>query len=74
MERSKTVKILKSFIENVSEHQIVAISGKNEKMKEEFDKLVEKEHAEDIVKVLGYTHQVPELMSISDLVVTKPVV
>lgn len=70
--KEQTVKILKSFIENVSEHQIVAISGKNEKMKEEFDKLVEKEHAEDIVKVLGYTHQVPELMSISDLVVTKP--
>ena len=70
--KEQTVKILKSFIENVSEHQIVAISGKNEKMKEEFDNLVEKEHAENIVKVLGYTHQVPELMSISDLVVTKP--
>ena len=41
-------------------------------MKEDFDKLVSQEKAENDVTVLGYTHQVPELMSISDLVVTKP--
>lgn len=70
--REKTIKILKAFINHVTEHQIVAISGKNEKMKKEFENLVQEEHAEDIVKVLGFTNQVPELMSISDLVVTKP--
>lgn len=70
--REKTVKILSSFIRHCDEYQIVAISGKNEKMKVEFDKLVEKENAKDIVKVLPYTTKVPELMSISDLVVTKP--
>ena len=53
-------------------HQIVAISGKNEKMKESFEKLVEELQAENIVKVLPYTTQVPELMSIADFVVTKP--
>ena len=41
-------------------------------MKEDFDKLVSQEKAENDVTVLAYTHQVPELMSISDLVVTKP--
>ncbi len=70
--REKTIKILKAFINNVTEYQIVAISGRNERMKKEFDKLVQEEHAENIVKVLGFTKQVPELMSISDLVVTKP--
>lgn len=70
--REQTLKILKSFILNVKNHQIVAISGKNKKMKEAFDKLVAEEEAQDIVKVLDYTKQVPELMSISDLVVTKP--
>lgn len=70
--REQTLKILKAFINNVTEHQLVAISGKNEKMKLSFEKLVQEEHAESIVKVLGFTHQVPELMSISDLVVTKP--
>lgn len=70
--REKTISILKAFIAHSKEHQIVAISGKNEKMKTEFEKLVKEENAEEIVKVLGYTNQVPELMSISDLVVTKP--
>ena len=70
--REQTIKILKSFITHSSNHQIVAISGKNEKMKESFEKLVSELHAEDIVKVLPYTTQVPELMSISDIVVTKP--
>lgn len=70
--REKTIKILKSFIKNSVNHQIVAIAGRNEKMKSEFDKLVESEKAENIVKVLPYTTHVPELMSISDLVVTKP--
>ena len=41
-------------------------------MKESFEKLVSELQAEDIVKVLPYTTQVPELMSISDIVVTKP--
>ena len=41
-------------------------------MKENFDELVEELHKQDNVKVLEYTDRVPELMSISDLVVTKP--
>lgn len=70
--REVTIKILSAFIHNIKDHQIVAIAGKNEKMREEFNSLVEQEHSEDIVTVLSYTNQVPELMSISDLVVTKP--
>ena len=63
--REQTIKILKSFISHVNNHQIVAIAGKNEKMKVAFESLVSEMHAGEIVKV-------PELMSISDLVVTKP--
>ena len=70
--RDKTVKILNSFITHVKNHQIVAIAGKNEKMKVAFDKLVAETNSGSFVKVLAYTKQVPELMSISDLVVTKP--
>ena len=70
--RDKTVKILNSFITHVKNHQIVAIAGKNEKMKIAFEKLVAETNSESFVKVLAYTKQVPELMSISDLVVTKP--
>lgn len=71
--RDKTLKILKSFITYIGKsYQIVAISGKNEKMKSSFESLVKEEKAEKNVLVLGFTNQVPELMSISDLVVTKP--
>ena len=41
-------------------------------MKEKFTELVENTSRHDTIKILDYTNKVPELMSISDLVVTKP--
>lgn len=70
--KTQTFKIFKSFVECPENIQIVAISGKNQKMKEAFENLVENLNKKDSVKILEYTNQVPELMSISDLVVTKP--
>ena len=70
--KTQTFKIFKSFVENNNNIQIVAISGKNQKMKESFEHLVKDLDKEKFVKVLEYTDKVPELMSISDLVVTKP--
>ncbi len=70
--REETINILESFIKHVKEHQIIVVSGKNKKMKQEFEALVASKNAQDYVKVLGYTNSVPELMAISDLVVTKP--
>ena len=70
--KEETVQVLRSLIQNVPNYQIVAISGKNEKMKEEFEKLVADIQATNRVKILGFTDKVPELMSISSVVVTKP--
>lgn len=70
--KTQTYKIFKSFLECHENIQIVAISGRNQKMKENFEDLVEELHKQDNVKILEYTNKVPELMSISDLVVTKP--
>ena len=70
--KTQTFKIFKSFVECPENIQIVAISGKNPKMKEAFENLVKSLNKTDSVKILEYTNQVPELMSISDLVVTKP--
>ncbi len=70
--KSQTLNIFKSFIESDYNIQIVAISGKNVKMKEDFENLVTELHKQNIVKILEYTDKVAELMSISDLVVTKP--
>jgi len=70
--KTQTFKIFKSFVECPENIQIVAIAGKNQKMKESFEALVEELGKTDNVKILEYTNKVPELMSISDLVVTKP--
>ena len=70
--RSKTYAMLKTFAESFPNIQMVAISGRNEKMKKSFDYLVHHANREDSIKVIDYTTQIPELMSISDLVVTKP--
>lgn len=70
--KTQTYKIFKSFIQCHENIQVVAISGKNQKMKESFEELVDELHKQDNVKILEYTDKVPELMSISDLVVTKP--
>lgn len=70
--RSRTYDILKTFAQNFDNIQVVAISGRNPKMKRSFEYLVEETHKQDSIKVIEYTTKVPELMSISDLVVTKP--
>lgn len=70
--KSKTFHIFESLIQASQDMQIIAIAGKNEKMKSRFDEVVEKKKATTRVKVLSFTNQIPELMSISDLVVTKP--
>lgn len=54
------------------EYQVIAVAGRNKRMKEKFDRLVENYNISDRVKVLDYTKKVPELMHISSFVVTKP--
>lgn len=70
--KDKVYNMLKSLIESFPNLQIIAISGKNEKIKNQFDELVNKTNSSETVKVLEYTTKVPELMSVSDLVITKP--
>lgn len=70
--KDKVFNMLKSIIENFSNLQVIAISGKNEKMKKQFDELVEETNSNENVKIIKYTNKIPELMSISDLVITKP--
>lgn len=71
--KNQTVKILNAFLDNIGNtYQMIVISGKNEKIQERFEKLVKEKGQEKNAHVYGYTNQVPELMAISDLVVTKP--
>ena len=72
--KTKTAQIFENFVQETLEHniQIIAISGKNPKMKSAFEEIVNKTKAENNVKIIGFSNEVPKLMSISDLVVTKP--
>ena len=70
--KSKTYEMLRTFAKAFNHIQVVAISGKNPKMKKNFEEIVHEYHKEDNIKIIEYTNKVPELMSISDLVVTKP--
>lgn len=70
--KDKIFNMLKSIIKAFPNLQIIAISGKNEKMKKQFDELVSKTNSDNTVKVLKFTNKIPELMSVSDLVITKP--
>lgn len=70
--KTRTVEIFECFVKLFKNTQIIAISGKNEKMRNAFEKIVEENNRTDSIRVFEYTKQVPEFMSISDLVVTKP--
>lgn len=70
--KNKTLKIFENLIQFDGNTQIVAVAGKNPEMKENFESIVKKYNRSETIKVLSYTNKVPELMSISDLVITKP--
>lgn len=70
--KNTTLEILKLFAEDFKNFQIIAIAGRNKSMKEHFEQIVKETSRESSIKVLDYTNKVPELMSISSLVVTKP--
>lgn len=70
--KNRTVEIFKGFMKSNEQIQVIAISGKNEKMKANFEEVMNKYEKQESTRILGFTDHVPELMSISDLVVTKP--
>lgn len=71
--KETTQKILREFVKNFKdEYQIVIISGKNEKIYDKFKNIVREENKEKSAIVIEYSNKIPELMSISYIVVTKP--
>lgn len=64
--------IFNSFMEAFPDVQLLTITGRSPKLKKHFEDIVEVYEKQDNVKVLSFTDKVPELMSVSDLVITKP--
>ena len=72
--KTRTVQIFNNFVEETKNNniQIIAISGKNPKMKSAFEEVVNSNNAEVNVKIIEFSNEVPKLMAIANLVVTKP--
>ena len=70
--KQTTLDVFSSLINNFPDTQIIAISGKNKNMNNNFNKIVKEKSREDNVKIFEYTDKVAEYMSIAELIVTKP--
>lgn len=72
--RGTATKIFEVFVKSnsFSDIQIITIAGKSIELKQKYDKLVKENNREKTVKVLSFTDKIPQLMHISDLVITKP--
>lgn len=70
--KSKTLEIFEKLVSNFENIQIIAISGKNETMKNNFIKITNEYKRNHSVTILEFTDKVAEFMSISTLVITKP--
>lgn len=67
---SNVKKFFVGLLETKEDLQIVAIAGKSKKIQNMFKEIAIKYDKKTLI--LGYTNQVPELMSISDFVISKP--
>lgn len=70
--KNNIIEIFDTLINNFENLQIITISGKNEKMKNNLENISLKNNNKNIIKILEYTNEIPKLMSISDLVISKP--
>ena len=66
---SKNTAIFKDIL-RLNNVQIITVAGKNEKLKEKLEKL--SAHSSKKVVILGYTNKIPQILSVSDIVVSKP--
>ncbi|MBF7097743.1 MGDG synthase family glycosyltransferase [Alkalibacter mobilis] len=70
-----TNQIEKAFVNLLkSKHylKIIVVCGKNAKVKSKIDKILEDYYYNKIVDVHGFAENIPELMDMADLVITKP--
>lgn len=70
--KSKTLEIFEYLVRNFPDLQIITIAGKNETLKNNFEKILNENGNTKNVRILGFTDKVARLMAISSLVITKP--
>lgn len=63
---------LKIALKIFSDYNIVVISGKNEKLKDKVEEIVKEYNKKNNIKVFSFIKDIPELMFISDFIISKP--
>jgi len=66
-----TSSYVKELVKNKLDYNIIIVTGNNSKLKNKITK-IKNEYKICNAKILGYVNNVPELLNIADLVVTKP--
>ena len=66
-----SLKFLKKLLEDNYDINIIYVCGKNDKLKKKTEKMVKQNNYKNIT-VLGFSKEVNNLLSISDVVITKP--
>ena len=65
--------ILISLLQATNEsHQIIIISGKNQKLYNDFQKTINNTYHKSQIKLIDFTTELPELLPITSFVITKP--
>ena len=65
--------ILTSLLQATDEsHQIIIISGKNQKLYNDFQKTINNTYHKSEIKLIDFTTKLPELLPITSFVITKP--
>lgn len=70
--KKKVLETLRTLAEDFNDIQVIAIAGRNEKIKEQFNEIVNSLHRTASIKVLSYTSMIPEFMNLASIVITKP--
>ncbi|MBR2744436.1 MAG: glycosyltransferase [Clostridia bacterium] len=70
--KEKTVEIFRAITSFLDRYQVIAVSGKNQKMNDAFHSISEELGNPKNLKIFDFINNVPEAMHISDLVITKP--
>ncbi|MFP4697193.1 MAG: MGDG synthase family glycosyltransferase [Eubacteriales bacterium] len=65
-------KALKNIIAVSYSLKIIVICGNNDTLKKSLENKYESNIGNKIIEILGFTNQIPELMDISDVIITKP--
>lgn len=70
--KNKTLEVFECLIKNFDNIQVIAISGRNQTMKDNFVRIVLENDKQANVHIFEYTDKIAQFMSICDLVISKP--